>query len=381
MPGRSGRRSSAPGLAAAAAAAGLLLLLRCSQFGAGQFDAGRCCCCCAAIKAERPQYAHRTEGVASLGVLLAGVFFSTGPLIFRSTTGEATALQYIFWRFVGLAAVAAAGLAGMVMLFARRPRPLRQDALGGPVMCGCNICFIVALERVDSATVLLLQSLAPWSGALLGWLLLKEPVDKTTGCTMALATAVVGIMGTEWGQADVVGLGASIAIAVLLGAYAVLLRRISPKATDAEKEDKSIAAAVEAALRLALGTAIAGFAIITPANLIAPPHSVSIATKDALLGATAGSLCLGVGLPLFSAAGKYIPAARTNLLLLSEILLGPLWTWIFIGEEYGIRTLIGGGLLLAALVWLTAHPSDEKAATGEAAAKVNDDEKADNGAP
>ena len=67
------------------------------------------------------------------------------------------------------------------------------------------------------------------------------------------------------------------------------------------------------------------------------------------------------GLPLFSAAGKYVPAARTNLLLLSEILLAPLWTWIFVGEEYGVRTLIGGLLLLGALVWLTTHPSDEKA--------------------
>ena len=236
----------------------------------------------------------RSEAAASLLVLLSGVVFSIGPLIFRSTTGSATALQYIFWRFVGLGLVAAAGLLGMVLLFRRRPRPQRQDALGGLVMCGCNICFIVALERVDSATVLLLQSLAPWSAALLGWILLKEPVDRTTGFTMALATAGVGIMGTEWGEADFLGLAAALAIAVLLGSYAVLLRRVSGDATEAEKDDKSIAAAVEGALRLALWTALAGFAISVPANLTASPHSVSIATKDALLGATAGGFCLGV---------------------------------------------------------------------------------------
>lgn len=34
----------------------------------------------------------------------------------------------------------------------------------------CNICFIVALERIDAATCLLLQSLAPFSAAFLGWL-------------------------------------------------------------------------------------------------------------------------------------------------------------------------------------------------------------------
>jgi len=80
--------------------------------------------------------------------------------------------------------------------------------------------------------------------------------------------------------------------------------------------------------------------------------------RDGVLGASAGGLCLGVGLRLYSAAGQYFPAARTNLLLLSEILLAPTWTALFAGEEYAARTLGGGALLLAALVWLATHPSE-----------------------
>jgi drug/metabolite transporter (DMT)-like permease len=111
--------------------------------------------------------------------------------IFRSTSGEASAWQYMFWRFIGLGAVAGAGLIAMGVLLCRRPQPRWRDAGGGLMMCGCNVCFIVALDRVDAATVLLLQSLAPWSAALLGWALLREPVDKHTCLTMVLATAGV----------------------------------------------------------------------------------------------------------------------------------------------------------------------------------------------
>ena len=53
-----------------------------------------------------------------------------------------------------------------------------------------------------------------------------------------------------------------------------------------------------------------------------------------------------------------MPAARTNILLLSEVLLAPTWTWLVAGEVYGVRTLLGGSLLLVALVWLALHPTD-----------------------
>ena len=55
-----------------------------------------------------------------------------------------------------------------------------------------------ALDRIDAATVLLLQSLAPWSAALLAWLLLREPADRSTRLSMLLVTAGVAVMGTGW---------------------------------------------------------------------------------------------------------------------------------------------------------------------------------------
>ena len=245
------------------------------------------------------------------------------------------------------------------------------------------------VETCWSEQVLLLQSLAPWSAALLAWALLHEPLDRHTGATMVFATAGVAIMGTDWGKADAIGLGAAITVALLLGSYAVVIRASHPRHKDAAPgaalppalavgvvalgQTGAINAAIppagprppggaieaaEGALVLAVCTALSGLIFSPVACAASAPHTVIVATKDALLGISAGGFCLGVGLPLYSAAGEHVPAARTNILLLSEVLLAPTWTWLVAGEEYGVRTLLGGSLLLVALVWLALHPSD-----------------------
>jgi DME family drug/metabolite transporter len=38
-----------------------------------------------------------------------------------------------------------------------------------------------------------------------------------------------------------------------------------------------------------------------------------------------------------------------GLLSLAEVLLGPLWVWLFLGETVSVNTLIGGVILLAAI--------------------------------
>ena len=72
----------------------------------------------------------------------------------------------------------------------------------------------VALERIDAATALLLQSLAPFSAALLGWLMYREQTDRHTWLSMVLAVAGVAVMGTGWGSTDPIGLAAACMIAV-----------------------------------------------------------------------------------------------------------------------------------------------------------------------
>ena len=63
-----------------------------------------------------------------------------------------------------------------------------------------------------------------------------------------------------------------------------------------------------------------------------------------------------MGLPIFNAAGRHVPAARTSLLLLSEIVLAPIWVWLVVNEVPAGKTVAGGAVILLALVWVTTHP-------------------------
>ncbi|MCZ6578255.1 MAG: EamA/RhaT family transporter, partial [Gammaproteobacteria bacterium] len=44
-----------------------------------------------------------------------------------------------------------------------------------------------------------------------------------------------------------------------------------------------------------------------------------------------------------------IPAPEVGLMLLLESILGPVWVWQALGEQPGMRTFIGGAIILSTL--------------------------------
>jgi drug/metabolite transporter (DMT)-like permease len=98
----------------------------------------------------------------------------------------------------------------------------------------------------------------------------------------------------------------------------------------------------------ALAAALAGLFAITQAT-------PSAATgRDLALLALFGIGQLGVGMLLFTAGARLIPVAEASLIGVLECVLGPLWVWLAIGERPGLFALIGGAVILSALVAHTA---------------------------
>jgi hypothetical protein len=60
---------------------------------------------------------------------------------------------------------------------------------------------------------------------------------------------------------------------------------------------------------------------------------------------------VGAGLILYTLGSRSLPAAELALLSLAEVLLGPLWVWLFLGETASLNTLIGGMVLLGSAEW------------------------------
>lgn len=263
----------------------------------------------------------------------AGFVFSFGGLAFRAVEG-ATDWQYLFYRGTSVAVAMAVllwirhGRAGLVRL---RTAGWRQVA-AGVVLGGMFTLFVTALARTTVAITLFMQAAAPFAAALLGWIFLRERVRRPTWVAMAVAASGIALMvGGRPDTGSALGLLLAGGIPIGLGVYSVLLRSTP---------------AVEPAVPALVAGVVAGLAAGVVA-LSGPGLAVSL--RDVVLGVIGGGVLLGIGLPMFNAGHRAIPAAEVNVLLLVEVILGPLWVWIWPGETPATTTLIGGAIVLAAV--------------------------------
>jgi len=279
----------------------------------------------------------------SLMVLVSGVMFSFGALTFRAL-GEADAWQYLFYR--GLSAGIVAAL--MIVMVGRNPLRSVAEAgvrqiLAGLVLGAMFTLFIVALSRVTAAFILLLQVTSPFFAALLGRIFLRESVGRDTVIAMLVAAVGVGIMvGAGFGTGDALGILLALLLPMFLGGYTVLIRS-SPN------RDPGVPTIVGG-----LAVAIAAGAV----SLAGP--GVVLPVRDVALGFIGGGLIVGVATPIFNYAHRFVPPADTALLLISEIVLAPLWLWIWPGEVPTTSTMVGGGVALTAAIWLTVRTASPR---------------------
>ena len=85
--------------------------------------------------------------------------------------------------------------------------------------------------------------------------------------------------------------------------------------------------------------------------LAAPLASLSqIGALDVTLLATLGIAQIGLGFIFLTIGGRLIPAGEVALITLLEIVLGPIWVWVFLSEQPSAATLVGGAIVLGAVL-------------------------------
>ncbi|MEA2311462.1 MAG: hypothetical protein QOE28_1430, partial [Solirubrobacteraceae bacterium] len=62
---------------------------------------------------------------------------------------------------------------------------------------------------------------------------------------------------------------------------------------------------------------------------------------------------IGLGCALLTVGARLIPAAQVGLITLLEVVLGPLWVWLALNERPSTLTLIGGAIVIVAIVLQT----------------------------
>lgn len=267
---------------------------------------------------------------------MCGMAFSFGPLTFRALR-EADEWQYLSHRSFSVA------LVSLLVILATGRNPVRavRDAGTRQVVAGLLLgvlftLFVVALSRVSAAFVLLMQSTSPLYAAILGRVILREPVTRDT--MMAIAAAGVGVVvmvAGNVGAGDTLGIVLSTVLPIALAGYAVLIRS---------------APARDPAVPTMIGGAAAG---VVAALVAVGGQGFGAPVFDVWMAFISGGLLIGLFAPIWNYAHRFVPPADISLLLISEIVLAPVWVWIWMGEQPAGGTLLGGAISLGAILWLT----------------------------
>lgn len=263
-----------------------------------------------------------------LYVALAAVAWSTAGLLQRELsvdTGSQVAGRALF-AFAGvLLYVAVTERGGTVGAF-------RAIGRGGLIVVALlatsSASFFVALNHASVASVLFMQALAPILAAVLGTAL-GDPVRRKTWIATAVAVGGVAVMVGGPGSPGATGLALSFVMTLSFAGALVATRH--------HRE-----------VSMAPATCLSQLVVLVCAAPFASRSTIG--GRDVLLLATLGVAQIGLGFVLLTIGARLIPAGEVALITLLEIVLGPLWVWVFLSEHPSTATLVGGAVVLGAVL-------------------------------
>ena len=283
---------------------------------------------------------HSGVAVAFAGAML----LSFDTLLLRGIDGHF--LTVAFWRglLMGLSAIV------FMLLLRRREHPafgpIRTP--GGLAVAGlyglASVFFVLSVAFTSVANMLVIIATAPLWAALASYLFLREAIAASTRVAIACGTAGAGVVVLpDLGTGHLLGDAFSLATALCMAGAFTMSRRV--------QEPLGLAPSLGGGMSaLVLAPFVPAFGFETPGQ--------------ATLMALEGAILMPVALGLIALAPRYLPAPQVGLFLLLEAVLGPLWVWLFIGETPTANAVLGGVIVVSAIVvhtffCLRSHPAGQ----------------------
>lgn len=236
----------------------------------------------------------------------------------------------LFWRGLLLSLC----IGGVCLFRARRYRPTRKLitlGLGSALFYAvCTITFVISIRLTSVANTLIILSAAPLFGALLSRFMLKESVSGRTWMAILLCLGGLALVfsGSRDGGHHLLGDFTALLCAASMATKFVMERAASPA--------NMTPALVPAGLLISL------FALFQAPTLALP-------TQDILWMAILGLLVVPLAYALIIQGPRYLSAPEVGLLMMLEMLLGPLWVWLVLAEQPSPQAWMGGLVVLVAL--------------------------------
>ena len=281
--------------------------------------------------------------------LLGALILTPDTLLMRLS--ELSGGQMVAWRATQAGSIFF--IIGLFQFFLSRsgvkPKIWRKSFVALVFVQIANVfCFAYGIYLAPVAIVLIAVATVPVFSIILGAVVLKEAVDMRTWAIVVIVflgvtLSVIGDINSYdiFNLSSILGGLCGLVVAFSLACNFVIIRK-----------DK------EVAFPLALGT---GGILCGLLAFYFWPSASEINLKGMFYISITGLLILPLSFILLSRASRMTPASNVSIIMLLETILGPLWVWTFTTESPQFLTIIGGIIVILALIYFFSNKRTQEA--------------------
>lgn len=268
---------------------------------------------------------------------LLGVIFVTAGAVTWSSAGFFTRLIDLDYptMIAGRGIFGAVGMLALIIAFSPRDwtsqfRGMRRsDGLFIANYIFGTICYVSSLGQTSIAHNAVIFATLPFIAALLGWSFLRELPSREAIISSLIALAGVVIMVGFSSDGALLGDVLSFLGTASMAASIIIVRRFPT-------------------VNIAAGAVIASF---TSGVIVLPFAELAAVTPTHLFYLVLfGLLNASAGLTLYSLGSRRLPPMETALISLIDTPLSPFWVWLAFDETIGPQTIMGGLVVLFAVI-------------------------------
>ena len=264
-------------------------------------------------------------------VFLGACSLSFGGLIVKSFEG-ANLWQILFWRSLFFIIIVTIFLfiTYKKNFFTSFKKAGVPGLIGGIVLSSGFCGYVFAMYNTTVANTNFIIQTQTIFLAIFGYFFLKEKISKITLASIILAISGIFLMvGNSLSPGQMTGNIAAFIMPISF-AFLILIIRKYPQ------------------IDMVPIQLIAGILAMIIGYLMSVKIQISI--HDIFLGFLAGFFQLGFGFILITIGARTTPSAMVGIIMLTEAVFGPLWAWLFINENPPFIVLIGGSIVIFAVL-------------------------------
>ena len=264
-------------------------------------------------------------------IFLGAFSLSFGGLIVKSFEG-ATLWQILFWRSLFFSLTV---LTFLLISYKKKTFKAFKDSglpgFFGGIILSFGFCgYVFAMYNTTVANTNFIISLQILFLAIFGYFFLKEKISAITLISIILAmTGVLLMVGNSLTPGELSGNLAAFTMPITFAVLIMIVRKFPTVDM------------VPAQFVAGICSCLIGY--LLSSKIMISPH-------DIFLGFVAGCFQVGLGFIFITTGARTTPSAMVGVIMLSESVLGPIWAFIFVSERPSLFGLIGGAIILFAVL-------------------------------